>query len=91
MNAGKDNSNRLDEAIALSQRLEEYDPETAQTIQYLMGIIEEMDKVQTGLISLVIRLKRSNNHISKVLNRVYMTMSRGQQNIVDVWMKGKVL
>ena len=91
MKTGKDNSNRLNEAIALSQRLEEYDPETAQTIQYLVGVIEEMDKVQTGLISLAVRLKRSNNHISKVLNRVYMTMSRGQQNIVDVWMEGKVL
>lgn len=91
MKTGKDNSNRLNEAIALSQRLEEYDPETSQTIQYLVGVIEEMDKVQTGLISLAVRLKRSNTHISKVLNRVYMTMSRGQQNIVDAWVKGKVL
>lgn len=91
MKTGKDNSNRLNEAIALSQRLEEYDSETAQTIQYLVGVIKEMDKVQTSLISLVVRLMRSNDHISKILNRVYMTMRREQQNIVDVWRKGKVL
>lgn len=66
-------------------------PKAAEKMLKLIKIVKAYDKNQKALIQLVLRLQRANKGLDKIAKRMYMLMSRGQKNIVNIWLKEKDL
>ena len=60
---------------------------TALDMKELVEYTKSLERNQSNLIKAILKVQRQNRKMCTLIMRMYHMMSRGQKNIVDVWVQ----